>query len=331
MQKSKLEMKVGVFVAITLVLLAALLVIFSKGVTRFSRTYELRLLTSDVGGIKKGAGVLMAGYTIGNVTGIELGENGEAVELTLQIKRKYQIRTNAIFIIEQSGFLGDQYVAVYPSTNRTARFFDPGETASCPPPFNLQAVARNAAGFIERIDETAQRLNGAIDNVRRLVLNEQTLTNLAVTVDTMRVTSERARATVEEIHGLVVTNQAPLAVTLSNLVVFSETLRQASSNVGDLIDTNAPTISAAVKNIESSTAILESLLGDIRTGKGLAGTLLKNDAVAEDVAQVAHNLSITTSNLNRVGLWGILWRQKTPQVQTNNPPAPRLSPKDPFR
>lgn len=331
MQKSKLEMKVGVFVAITLVLLATLLVIFSKGVTRFSRTYELRLLTSDVGGLKKGAGVLMAGYTIGNVTGIELGENGEAVELTLQIKRKYQIRTNAIFIIEQSGFLGDQYVAAYPSTNRTARFFDPGETASCPPPFNLQAVARNAAGFIERIDETAQRLNGAIDDVRRLVLNEQTLTNLAITVDTMRVASERARVTVEEIHELVATNQAPLATTLSNLVVFSDTLKQASSSVGSLIDTNGPTISAAVKNIESSTAILESLLGDIRTGKGLAGTLLKDEAVAGDVAQIAHNLSITSSNLNRLGLWGILWRQKAPQAQTNNPPAPRSSPKDPFR
>ena len=106
MQNSRIETKVGLFVLVTLVLLGVLLVIFSKGVTHFTRTYDLHLLTTDVGSLKKGSGVLMAGYTIGNVTDIELGDNGEAVKLTLQIKRKYQVRTNAVFIIEQSGFLG---------------------------------------------------------------------------------------------------------------------------------------------------------------------------------------------------------------------------------
>lgn len=330
MQKSRVEIKVGVFVLIALVLLGTLLVIFSKGVTHFSRTYELHLLTTDVGALRKGSGVLMAGYTIGNVTDVELGDNGEAVQLTLQIQRKYQVRTNAVFIIEQSGFLGDQYVAIYPSTNRAARFFNDGETASCPPPFNLQAVARNAAGFIERIDQTAQRLNAAIDDVRRLVLNEQTLTNLAITVDTMRTTSERARVTVEDIHDLVATNRAPLGLTVSNLVIFSAQMEQASANLGGLISTNGPTLSAAVKNIESSTVILESLLGDMQAGKGLAGTLLKDEHLAGDVATITHNLSVTTSNLNRLGLWGILWKSKEPS--TNPPPAKSLtSPKDPFR
>lgn len=330
MQNSRIETKVGLFVLITLVLLGTLLVIFSKGVTHFSRTYELKLLTTDVGALKKGAGVLMAGYTIGNVTGIELGENGEAVELTLQIQRKYQVRTNAEFIIEQSGFLGDQYVAIYPSTNRAARYFNNGETAVCPPPFNLQAVARNAAGFIERIDDTAKRLNAAIDDVRRLVLNEQTLTNLAITVDTMRAASERARVTVEDIHDLVATNRGPIGVTLSNLVVFSTQMEQASANVSGLVTTNGTALSAAVKNIESSTMILESLLGDMQAGKGLAGTLLKDQALAGDVAKITQNLSVTTSNLNRLGLWGILWKAKEPN--TNPPPAPKLSsPKSPFR
>ena len=250
MQKSKVEVKVGVFVLIALVLLGALLILFSKGVTRFSRTYELKLLTTDVGGLKKGSGVLMAGYTVGNVTGIELGDNGEKVELTLQIQRKYQIRTNAVFVIEQSGFLGDQFVAVYPSTNRDARFFNAGETASCPPPFNLQAVARNAAGFIERIDDTARRLNAAIDDVRRFVLNERTLTNLAVTVDTMRAASERALVTVDGIHDLVATNRQPIEQSLSNLVVFSAPqlslveMRQVDRDMGHRVDEAAHDVDA---------------------------------------------------------------------------------------
>lgn len=330
MERARLETKVGWFVLFTLGLMAALMVFFSKGVTRFARTYELHLLTENIGGLKQGAGVLMAGYTVGNVAAIDLNKNGDAVELTLQIKQQYRIRTNAMFVIEQSGFLGDQYVAIYASTNREAPFFKDGETAVCPPPFNLQQVARNAAGFVQRIDETARRLNAAIDDVRRLVLNEQTLTNIAATVDNMRSASERAQSTVEEIHKLVETNRAPLAVTLSNLVVFSSQIERASAGVNTLVETNSPALASAVKNIETSTVILESLLADVKAGKGLAGVVFQNDEVATNVAAIAENLSITTSNLNRRGLWGILWKQK--DARTNAPVGERLSaPHDPFR
>ena len=53
--------------------------------------------------------------------------------------------------------------------------------------------------------------------------------------------------------------------------------------------------------------------------------------MAADVALIAHNLSVTTSNLNRAGLWGILWGPKEPR--TNRPaPFPGLgAPRDPFR
>jgi hypothetical protein len=63
----------------------------------------------------------------------------------------------------------------------------------------------------------------------------------------------------------------------------------------------------------------------------LAGKLLENEQIAANVSQVIDNLSITTSNLNRLGLWGILWQHKPPR--TNEPPSisrPLTSPKNPF-
>jgi hypothetical protein len=37
------------------------------------------------------------------------------------------------------------------------------------------------------------------------------------------------------------------------------------------------------------------------------------------VSRIVDNLSITTSNLNRLGLWGILWQYKPPR--TNDHPS----------
>ena len=99
----------------------------------------------------------------------------------------------------------------------------------------------------------------------------------------------------------------------------------------ELVATNSPEIDAAVKNIESSTATLKSLLEGVQEGKGLAGKLLENEQIAANVSRIVDNLSITTSNLNRLGLWRILWRPKTPAT---NAPAqvskPLTAPKNPF-
>jgi ABC-type transporter Mla subunit MlaD len=191
-------------------------------------------------------------------------------------------------------------------------------------------VARSAAGFIERVDETAKMLNDAIADVRRLVLNEQTLTNLSVAVGNLRSASERALGTFDSFDALVASNRPALSNSASNLVMFSEQMNQLAGGLSGILATNSDQIHTAVKNIESSTEVLKTVLDELQAGKGLAGTLLKNEQLATSVSQIASNLSITSSNLNRLGLWGILWQHKPPR--TNAPAASRVltAPKDPF-
>ena len=108
MSKSRLEGKVGLFVFIGLALLAALLIQFSKGTTFFRHTYNILLRAPSVGGLKARAGVLMSGVQVGTVSDIKLGPQGTNVTLTLKIYGQYEIHKDAMFLIEQSGFLGDQ-------------------------------------------------------------------------------------------------------------------------------------------------------------------------------------------------------------------------------
>ena len=44
---------------------------------------------------------------------------------------------------------------------------------------------------------------------------------------------------------------------------------------------------------------------------------LQNQELATNVQSIANNLAVTTSNLNRLGLWGILWSHKP--APTNTP------------
>ena len=65
MSQSHKEWKVGGFVAISLVLLVMLVLNFSKGLSLLRPSYVVRLKTTNVGGIKDKAAVLLAGATAG--------------------------------------------------------------------------------------------------------------------------------------------------------------------------------------------------------------------------------------------------------------------------
>ncbi len=315
MAKSNLERKVGLFVAIGLVLLAVLLLQFSKGTTFFRSTYELRLKTSNVGGIKARASVLMSGVPVGSVSRIELAPDGKTVTIFLRIYGDFEIHRDARFVIEQSGFLGDQYVSIVPGENKAPLLGDQDEVVS-PEPFNMQEVARAAAGFIKRIDETARKLNDAIERVDRLVLNEETLTNLSVTAGNFRLVSERTLTTIDTVNEFIETNQADVVASVSNVFHFSEQVNLVAEDFQNLLATNGVTVSAAAKNLESSSLMLKEILEDLRAGKGLAGGLLSDEQLKNHVSLLASNLMVTSSNLNRLGLWGILWKPKQPKTES---------------
>jgi ABC-type transporter Mla subunit MlaD len=181
----------------------------------------------------------------------------------------------------------------------------------------LQEVARSASGFIKRMDETVKKLDDSVTDLRRVVLNEQTLTNLSVAVNNMRTFSEQAINTVNDINAIIATNGSQASLAVSNVVFFSQELMRLANSAEGVLATNSTGITTAVKNIESSTEVLKSLLSDVQSGKGLAGTMLQNEQLATNVQAIANNLAIASSNLNRLGLWGLLWHHEL--VRTNAP------------
>lgn len=322
MEKSRLETKVGLFVFVGLALLAMLLIWFSKGTSVFRGTYELRLHAVNVGGLKQRASVLLAGVQVGAVSDIQLAEDGKSVTILLKIYKDCKIYHDARFVIEQSGFLGDQFVAIFPTSNAPPVLQD-GADVNCQEPFNLQEVARSASGFLQRIEDTAQKLDASITDLRRVVLNKETLTNFTVAVDNMRSFSEQAMDTLNNINVLIDTNGTRVNVAVSNVLFFSQELVRLAGATENVVTNNGADISAAVKNIEASTATLKKLADDLQSGKGLAGTMLQNEPLATNMQVIAYNFAVASSNLNRLGLWKFLWHHEPVPTNTLAPAPPK--------
>ena len=316
MDKSRLETKVGLFVCLGLALLAALLLQFSKSTSLWRGTYELHLHAANVGGIKPRAGVLLAGLQVGSVAQIRLAPDGKSVTIDLKIYKEFPIYTNSTFVIESAGFLGDQFVSIIPSTNLVAMTeadkFTNGADALCIPPFNLLQAERDAGGLINSINGTAKDLADSVKDLRAKVLNAETLSSFGTSVTNLKLFTEQALDAVKDINGLVHTNGAQVSLAISNAVKFSAGLTDLTDSAKQILTTNGVTLNQATKDLAEAMNNVKQITSDVQAGKGLAGAVLQNPELAMNVQTLAANLAITSSNLNRLGLWGILWSHPAP-------------------
>lgn len=318
MDSKRLSVKVGLFVFVGLVLLAVLLIWFSKGTSVFHGTYTVRLVAPNVGGLKLKASVLLAGVQVGDVSDIQLAPDGKSVTIVLHIYKGVVIYGDANFVIEQAGFLGDNFVAILPTDNKAAPLQE-GSQVNCEPPFDLQAVARSVTGFIARVDETVRKIEDSVTQLQKTVLNQQTLTNLSITVSNLRVASDEAVAAVNNINSIVATNGGQINLAMSNVVYFSQDLTNLSGNFNGIIASNGVVISEAVSNIEVSTETLKQITDDVHSGKGMAGVVLEDPVAATNLQATINNLAIATSNLNQLGLWSFLWHHQGNAARANTP------------
>ncbi|HXS69715.1 MAG TPA: hypothetical protein VN761_12790, partial [Candidatus Polarisedimenticolia bacterium] len=134
-------------------------------------------------------------------------------------------------------------------------------------------------------------------------------------VGSARLASERAVVTVDNINNLVTTNSEAVAAAVSNVVYFSQQINEFAAGLKQVLATNGDELSSALKNIDASTVVLKNVMVDVQSGKGFAGNILRNEQMATNLNTTLYNLSITTSNLNRLGLWRFLWHKEVPPTE----------------
>lgn len=321
--KTKTEWKVGLFLTISLVVTAALVINFSKGTNPLTKIYTIHLTTKNVDGLVKNAVVMMAGVPVGKISAIHLNTDTYIVTLDAKIKAEYQILADAKFFIETAGFLGDKYIGVIPGENKLPPLQN-GATVVCQESFDLVRAARSATDLMDELKTVASQITNIVNRIDSKLLDEQTLTNLAAGLSNLREISAEASATIAAVNQLILTNTPPINAAIENVVTFSGQLKDAGTDLRSLISTNRVVIDESLANIKETTESLRNLVVAAEQGKGLAGKLFSDEELARNFSMLSSNLVDVSAKLNRGGLWGILWADKN--KNTNNGKSTKLRP-----
>jgi len=329
MNDSRFEWKVGLFVFVGLALAALLILNFSRGVTLFKSTYLIHVTMPTVAGLKPAADVMMAGVPIGKVAATTLSLDGRSVDITVEVLAKYQIRKNARFHIDALGFLGDQYIEVTPAEGDLAAeskvpLLTNGETTTGETPLNMQEAVRSISGFVEQGQKTMRDIDKAVNNVNNTILTAAALTNFEATMTNLGSVTEDAAAMSKEARAMLDSNTPSVHIAVTNIAALAQKLDLMADELDRAISTNTGDVTAAVQNIKTASASLEQLAGGLQAGRGLAGSLLKDEqmktnfgTLLADLNDLADQYARFGRNLNENGIWRALWKPKTPP--TNAP------------
>jgi hypothetical protein len=159
--------------------------------------------------------------------------------------------------------------------------------------------------------------------------------NVPPTLTNFQAISASALRAAQDLQTLVQTHTASVARAIihledasSNVTAFTVSLRRSGTNIEELVEANGPKVSSTLKNLETASGTVTNMLlglqADINNGKGLVGSLFKDEELKDRAGQVSlnlvnlsSNLDVASGNLNRHGLWWMLWKPKTPK--TNHP------------
>jgi phospholipid/cholesterol/gamma-HCH transport system substrate-binding protein len=112
MEKSKLELIVGVFVLVGIVCLGYLSIKLGKLELIGGDVYEVDALFNTATGLKAGAAVEVAGVEVGRVKRINLKEDRAMVRLAVQ--NGTILYSDTIASIKTRGIIGEKYLALSP-------------------------------------------------------------------------------------------------------------------------------------------------------------------------------------------------------------------------
>jgi len=285
-----LEIKVGLFCLIGLLLLGGLAITFGRFGESVAPRYPLTVEFSNASGLLEGSSVLIAGAKVGRVVEPpRVLPEGRGVAIELAIESQVQIPKDSSFHIGSSGLLGDRFVDVRPPKGPPEGYITPKSVVRGKRESGMDDLTREGTELVEEIREVVKKIDHLFTTIDEEVLNEASTQNLRNTFANLDEASAGFAAASEKLSS-VMDDAGEMVATLKASTSGIDPVVQEAEAVMVKAQDAVESIGKAASEAGSTLDEVNRLVKKIQSDEGAIGALLGNEALREELQALIGNL-----------------------------------------
>ncbi len=313
-----LELRVGLFVLVGLLIAAALVVNFGRLGEGLRPRYTLRVEFPNASGLLKSSKVLLAGAQVGTVSsGPRVLPGGRGVSMELKILDFIKIPKSATVVVGSSGLLGDRFVDVIPKAGEEigGPVYGPGETIKGDRLSGMDDLTREGGVLITDLRGAVSNLNTVFQHLNEDVFKPATLDRLDKTMMNLADATKSFKESSEKLGALMTDARTAVGDARGAINGAKETMDSAKKAADDL--------GGAIADTRKALGSVRRAADQATQGSGPVARLLNDKQTADD-------LSALISNLRRGGI--LFYRNRAPETPpAEAAPTPGNTPASPRR
>jgi ABC-type transporter Mla subunit MlaD len=298
MKSGAKEMAVGVFVLAGLLAMAGGIVYLGREADQRYRVTVFTVKFPNASGLLKGSKVLMAGGRVGKVLDDPMiSPLGDSASITLGLSKGQRIPRESEFKIRSSGFLGDVYIDVLPNRETATKgdFIQPNDEVEGLREKTIGDTLASAQPVIDQTQEALDKVKTAFASTDKIltridkeVLDTNAIAELKVSISSLNSALKRADATFAKVNDELLDSNtvASVKASIQRLDHIMEKLDSFADTTAKLADTTAK----LVDRVDGTMQSVNGVVTKIEKGEGLAGRLISDKELADDLAAFISNL-----------------------------------------
>lgn len=186
--KSRLELKVGIFVFIALVILVTFVLLIGD-IKTLTSGYNVSFIFNFINGVKLGAPVRFSGVDVGEVKDIKFiflpEEQKTQVKIVGWLKKEVKIPIDSTVWVNTLGLLGEKYIEIMPGKDY-GHFVKVNESLVGKDPIAMHEVAELAKSIAGNIDESIVRIKNKEGTIGKLLYDDTVYKELEALITDVR-------------------------------------------------------------------------------------------------------------------------------------------------
>lgn len=302
------EVKVGVILMGSLVLLASGVFFIGNTGSVFGERYQLVTLMRSAAGLVPGAAVQLAGQPVGQVSRItfiapeDRPASGEGLEVWLAVNRgvQTQIRSDSRARVRTMGLLGDRIIDIEPGSP-DAQVLAPGDTLEAAEVLDYSALLDEASTavvsltrLVRSLDELTDDLLAGEGTVGQLFVNRDLYDRLVTVSDDFSTLLRGVNAGEGTLGRMAKDDELydRIVEAVGALDSITAKLARGEGSLGRLIESDS-----LYRSLSGAASRSDSLIASLRAGEGSIGQLIVDEALYEELLRMVVELNNILADL----------------------------------